>query len=725
MKRAVKIAIFLAAAAAIVLSACAVYFYSVTAGVKLQPGKLALSQTCVHVYDGEGREIEFTTGKEKVSLSDLPAYTANAFVAVEDKNFYRHGGFDYKRMGKALLKNIASFSFKEGASTISQQLIKNTHLSGEKTINRKLKEFRLTRALEQRYTKQEILELYVNSIYFGHNAFGICNASRFYFGKSATELTPAESAMLAALVKSPNRYSPFKNAEKCLSRRNFVLELMYRQNYIDSRQYGEALDQDLPESPAETGRNSYLDLVAEELTELFPDAETNEMNDLHVYTFLDGSLQKELEKSQADSGLCALVRDNRTNGIKALYTTAGLPERLPASTIKPLLVYAPALEENLISPATPVLDEAVDFSGYSPSNYGGGYGGYMSVRYALSRSVNIPAVKILNCVGCEKAVSYLEKMNLHVDGGDYSLALALGGMKRGFTLPALADAYATFANGGTFTPSRTVSRVENGKGKVLFRFEQKSRPVFSEDVCSLMNDMLTTAVKEGTAKKLRTLPFPVCAKTGTGANAGANTDAYTISYTKDDTVAVWLGNADNAPIQATGGGKPADIALKIYSFLYRNGAPQSFPDCKEIQKILLDKEEYEKNHRILRADPSAPQYLTVSELFRKSALPEGVSSRFSAPSIEKPAISIKNSTVCIELCQTEYYDYIVEREHNGKKVTVYSGKYRKKIYDNSVLAGEKYTYTVIPVYRGTQGTPVVLPTVCIGKTQETPDNWWE
>ncbi len=697
-------------------------YFSVTAGTKLQPEKLELTQNCVRVFDGNGEEIALS--KINASLSELPDYLPNAFVAVEDKRFYNHHGLDYKRMGKATMKNAVSFSFREGASTISQQLIKNTHLSGEKTLTRKLKEIKLTRQLEKRYTKKEILELYINSIYFGHSAFGIGSAARFYFGKEARDLTPAESATLAALVKSPNRYSPFKDAEKCLSRRNFVLTLMAEQGYLTSEQAEEAKNEPLPASPAPAEeKSSYLSLVWNELTELFPDVSSGD--ELYVYTFLDRTLQSELEKTQAESDVCVLVRDNAKNGIKAVYSTCGLLRRLPASAIKPLAVYAPALEENLISPATPVLDEKINYAGYSPANYGGQYGGYMSVRYALSRSVNVPAVKILNELGTERACSYLEKMNLSVAKNDRSLALALGGMKEGFTLSELADGYAVFADGGYYAPSGFIDRVMDGKHQTLYKHSPVKRVVFSEDVCCLVNDMLQTAAKEGTAKKLKSLPFPVCAKTGTGSSSAGNTDAYTIAYTKDDTVAVWLGNRDNSPVEATGGGLPANIALRILQTLYQNCSPATFPTSDQVIEIAFDKEEYETRHRLICADPLAPPYLTSKELFRKSAIPEGKSTRFSCPSIKKPLISVKNDAVVIELCQTQYYDYIVKRQCGDEIKTIYSGKYRQTICDNSVRQGEKYTYTVIPVWQGVEGVPVELPSVLIENRSEIPDRWWE
>lgn len=725
MKRSVKITLVIFGILAALMLSAFVFYFGVTGSSRLDAKKLTLDKTCIRVYDKDENQIE-TALHSDTDFSLFPEYLPNAFVAIEDKNFYSHHGFDYKRIAKAAMKNIASFSFKQGASTISQQLIKNTHLSSQKTITRKLKEYKLTRILEKRYSKEEILELYLNSIYFGHSAFGIGEAARYYFDKHVEELSPAECATLAALVKSPNRYSPFRDAEKCLARRNLVLKLMREQGYLSDAEYQTAIGTPLPVSPAENSSNAYLARVYEELTELFPDAKSSELGKLRVYTYYDAKLQAQLEKNKPESDVCILVRDNQTHGIKALHATAGTPKRLPASTIKPLLVYAPALENNLISPLTPVLDEKTNFGGYCPDDYNGASGEYMSVRYALSHSVNIPAVKILNELGIERGAKYLSKMDMQIERDDYSLALALGGMKEGFTLTQLADGYATFANSGEFSPSTTIARIDNEKGKTVFRFTPHGKRVFSEDVSFLMNDMLMTTAHEGTAKKLRGLPFPVCAKTGTAESAGKNTDAYTVSYTKNETVAVWLGNRDNAPVQATGGGLPANIALRVYEYLYANGAPDPFPEtCEGVERVSYDKEEYTSNHRILLADPAAPPLICGTDLFRTQALPQESSTRFSYPNISKPQISVKNGAVQIVLCQTQYYDYLIKRENRGKITTVYNGKYQQTICDNSVRSGEKYTYTVIPLYKGKEGTPVTLPPVQIKANTELPDNWWE
>ena len=725
MKRAAIIISAIFGAVGVLVLAAFIYYFGVTAGVRLDATRLSEDKAQVCVYDKDGEKIDLPALKQTASFSALPDYLPNAFVAVEDKRLYSHRGFDYRRIVKAAMKNITSFSFREGASTLSQQLIKNTHLSGEKTIKRKLKEMKLTRILEKNYSKNEILSLYLNSIYFGHSAFGVEEAAAYYFGKSAEVLDAAESAMLAALVKSPNNYSPFRAPEKCLKRRNFVLSLMRDQGFLDDSSYQAAIKKSLPEAPSETNEcgKSYLSRVFEEVSEIYPYEKA--LGNLKIYTYFDRNLQTRLENVKANSDFSSIVLDNRTHGVKACYSTIGSNiKRLPASLMKPLAVYAPALEENVVTPATPVLDEKTDFGGYSPNNYGGKFSGYVNVRYALAHSVNIPAVKILNILGVERATKYLQKMNLPLSKDDCSLALALGGMREGYTLSALADAYATFANQGNFSPARTIRRIETKDGKTLFEHKASIKQVFSEDVAFLITDMLKSAVNEGTAKKLRSLPFDIAAKTGTGANAAGNTDAYTVSYTTEDTVAVWLGNRDNSPVETTGGKLPAGIALEINRYLYQAHEPATFPVSEGVEKIAFDKEEYETNHALLRADPAAPPITELTEYFRKSAPPMAQSTRFSIPTIKKPSIFVKNGSVCIELCQTEYYDYIIKRNNNGKSVIIYEGKYQKTIYDNTVVDGQTYEYSVTPVYQGRAGEPVPLPSVHIQTQKTPPADWW-
>ena len=238
------------------------YFFAVTKDCRLDESKLLLPNMQICAYDDNGNKIAGASGfdnRETVCLTRLSKHTANAFICTEDKWFYSHNGFDFRRIVKAFWNNLKAGSFKEGASTISQQLIKNTHLSLEKTVKRKLQEWKLTATLEKQFSKDEILETYLNTIYFGHNAYGIQPASEFYFQKNADELTLGESAILAGLVKSPNNYSPFRNAEKCAKRRKTVLSLMLSQGAITQKAYDDALQEPLPSPRPQTGKSaSYL-----------------------------------------------------------------------------------------------------------------------------------------------------------------------------------------------------------------------------------------------------------------------------------------------------------------------------------------------------------------------------------------------------------------------------------------------------------------------------------
>lgn len=715
-----KIMLIVGAALLIALAAFVLFALVSTANVKLEPEKLHTESAQVQLLAGDGEKI--ASPKQYAELETLPPHLPAAFVAVEDKRFYAHGGLDVLRIGKAALRNIASFSFREGASTISQQLIKNTHLSGEKTIRRKLKEWKLTFELEKSYSKEQILELYLNSIYFGHSAFGVGSAAQYYFGKDAGELVPAESAMLAALVRSPNRYSPFRDGAACKERRDLVLDLMEEQGVLSAQEAKEAKETPLPQTPHENKTSGYVRLVFEELSETFPELDSEDK--LVVETYFDRALQQKMEAYPAECGCTLIAAENEGHALIAYHTTAGEIRRSPASLIKPLGVYAPALEEGLLSPATPLLDEPVSYGGYSPKNYDGKCAGYVSAREALARSLNIPAVKVMNSLTPKKSAQYLREMALPVYAEDETLALALGGMREGFTMRELLSAFLTLSDGGLFAPAKCIRRVTDESGKVLYERAEEKRRVFSEETSYLLSDMLRTAATEGTAKKLRTLPYFVSAKTGTGGTEKGNTDAYAMGYTSEHTLGVWLGNSDNSPILATGGGEPANELYALFKALYQERTPEAFVRPEGIVEAALDREEYENRHHLVLADPTAPAALTKKELFSAAHLPQTVSDRFSMPRIETPHIFVKNGVVCIRLCLTQYYDYEVKREGGGENKVIYRGKWQETVCDGSVRAGVRYTYTVTPFYGEKAGESAVLPSVRLDEGQ-LPEDWWE
>ena len=744
MKILKRLFLLLLISAVILFSLLVGYYLATTKDVSLVPEKLTLADNHLLVYDCNGEPIDNVSAfsiKQTTKLEDIPKHTQLAFVSIEDKRFYKHHGFDVRRIAKAALNNLKSRSFKEGASTISQQLVKNTHLTQEKTIKRKLQEWKLTNALEKRYSKEEILEKYLNSIYFGHNCFGITAAADFYFGKTPQELDLADSAILAGLVKSPNHYSPFKNVENCQRRKESVLSAMVRNGYVTSGDKEQALNKPLPLPTEHSSKNvGYLSFVFDELSAVAEELHLTLGGKIEIHTGLEPTLQAQLEGLTEEACNCdktAMVLDTPTGNFKACVSSVGNICRLPGSLIKPLLVYTPALEENLLSPATPILDESVNYSGYQPENFDGKYHGYQSARECVSKSLNIPAVKVLQSLGISKAAGYLEKLGLPVDKEDYSLALALGGMKKGFPLRELCGGYLTLANGGVYRDCGFISEIKLQDHTVYKRPDRQTQ-VFSEDSAYLMTDMLKSTTKIGTAKKLHSLPFDVAAKTGTVGTKNGNTDAYALSYTTRDLVAVWLGNADNTVIPHTGGGLPCNYLLKINEYLYgryqREGnPPPNFTMPNTVQRKTIDKLVYYDTHNIQLADELSPAEYTFDELFKTAALPAKKSDYFSNPRIPTPSIAIAGNQVQIRFGENAptFYRYKIDRYDYATHTTVYEGATIPLFVDDGIESAKSYIYTVIPLYNGREGIHVTLPAVSVQAPSENQEpsivdkDWWK
>ncbi len=720
------------------------YYLAVTRKVTLIPEKLIFNEQTLTVYDGNDtpvRNVFSHRFKQNTAIDDIPRHVQQAFVAVEDKRFYTHRGYDPRRILRASLNNVKAGGFKEGASTISQQLIKNTHLSQEKTIKRKLQEWKLTRELEKRYTKDEILECYLNTIYFGHGCFGITSAADFYFGKTPNELNLAEGAALAGLVKAPNHYSPFKNPQAYQRRRATVLTAMERNGNIRADERQTAIDAPLPQNEVVRKCVGYPDFLFDELAILAEQHSFKIGGKIEIYTYFDPQAQHSVESIAAQytqSDKTMLVLDTKTRGFKACVSTFGNRPRLPGSLLKPLLVYAPAIEEDILSPATPILDEKIRYGNYSPENYDGSYHGYVSARECVEKSLNIPAVKTLESLTVEKGAAYLKKLDLPVLQEDKSLALALGGMKEGYTLKDLTAAYATFANGGTYTDAAFISAVTINGVPVYTRKNSETK-VFSEETTYLMTDMLKSTAHRGTAKKLRTLPFEIAAKTGTVGTKKGNTDAYALSYTTSDVAAVWLGNADNKEILCTGGGTPCNLLYQINQSLYENYTSNGksitpFPTCQNISHVALDKTSYYDTHTLVLADDFSPPDGKFCELFKKSSIPLNKSTSYSQPTIHTPQIQVKDNRVEIHLDKRSprYYSYRIERYDYVTHTTIYKGNYQEIIYDKDLEYEKNYLYTVIPIYENIEGTPLPLPVVTTktktkNDNQETPipEEWWK
>ena len=580
-----------------------------------------------------------------VRLKDLPEYVPKAFIAIEDKRFYKHNGIDYIRIIGAFLNDLKTFSFKEGASTISQQLVKNTHLSNDRSIERKLKEIHITKQLEKNYSKDEILEKYLNILYFGNGLYGIESASNVYFGKPSKNLEIGEAAALAAIINSPVAYNPYKNQEKLIKRQKIILKAMLSNDFIDKEQYKAAIDIPLNFS-LEKNKNIqtlYSKYAVSESLELLKGSKKN-LTDCIIYTYFDHDAQNALKKSFDEfvpkavnnNGImpdyAGIIIDNNSLGISGFVSSDDdiyYTKRQPASSIKPLAVYTPALHNNLITTASLLLDEPVNYNGYSPKNYNGKHLGWISVRDAVSTSNNIAAVKVLKTVGIDTSIEFLSDMGIQLDEHDNGLSLALGGLYNGITLCDLTQAYTTFPNCGLYQKSSFIKKIQTKDGKVIFENRYNPKRIINEDTAYIMTDMLKSAVNNGTAKRLKNCEYAIAAKTGTNSylKTAQNNDAYCLSYTTKHTMGIWLGNLSNEKQSAlsfnvTGGTYPTMITKKTFDKLYENKKPLDFEKPNSVVYADIDLIEYNSNKTLTLANAQlAPRY-KKREIFSIRNMPQ-------------------------------------------------------------------------------------------------------
>ena len=559
-----------------------------------------------YIFDNQGNEITSLYDEQnriEILLESVPQDVQNAFIAIEDERFYEHYGVDPTAITRAFYINLRQREWTEqGGSTITQQLIKNAFLTPEKTFRRKIQEAWLSLEMERQYSKNEILELYLNQIYFAQGAYGIEAASNTYFNKSTDELSVAEAAMLAGIPRSPNYYSPFNNYEIAVQRQSQVLQKMLDLGFISDREYNEAMTEEiaLAEIPSRDYPYPYfIDYVIHhELVDILIDTPHYSTREeayeaiynmgLKVHTTLDVSVQTITEEVINDENLYpenwrvdmtkmkALMEESdyssypeevlSENGIpqpqgagvvanpvsgEVLALVGGreyskdnqdlryLSRRQPGSAIKPVTAYAPAMEEGLSSAGSVVDDSPFIRGSWAPENFDRNFSGLVTVREALVRSLNVPAVKTFLNVTPEIGLDYASKMGLStIHPNDYNLSTTLGGMTYGVTAFDMAQSFAVFANQGIKVEMHTISKIEDRKGEILYERRSNPEAVLSEETAFLMNDILKDVVRRGTAARLD-IGRPVAAKTGTTSD---NRDAYLVAYTPDTVVSFWMGH---------------------------------------------------------------------------------------------------------------------------------------------------------------------------------------
>lgn len=554
-------------------------------------------------------------GKYKqISLADLHDYTYMAFVAVEDKRFFHHGAIDCKRIVGAAISNAKSGSYKEGASTISQQLIKNTHLSGNKTLKRKMNEILLAHQLEETYSKYEILEMYLNTIYFGRNAYGIECAAEEYFGKHAKNLTIGESALLVGMVKAPNSYAPDKDIAKCTARRKVVLSTMLQEKVINQSEYKQALHEEITCKQRTSEGTTYASMAIAEACKLLNIKESKLYESNYVIeTYCNAAAQKLMANAAKKHVVTCTdgteanftsVLCNNYGGVQAFWAKGEkCASRQVGSILKPIAVYTPAMCENLICPASPVLDEETNFNGYKPCN-AGKYYGWTTVKNSVVKSLNVPAVKTLNMMTLPVCEKYLSKLGFE---GRQDMSVALGNVNGGMDALDVAKCYCTLANGGLANNVAFVSRITKNSKEVYSRKTQNER-VFDEQSTYLMTDMLASTAKMGTAKKLRGLNCAVAAKTGTVGNAKGNSDAIVAGYTTSRTFVAWY--FGKLPNEINGGSAPCEFALDyLGNFDDEKG---EFAEPSGIVRCTIDQKALTKEQKLIY-NPAGDAFLFSSK----------------------------------------------------------------------------------------------------------------
>ncbi|MGH6788943.1 MAG: transglycosylase domain-containing protein [Pseudolabrys sp.] len=529
-------------------------------------------------------------GGAVLSLKELPSYLPKAFVAIEDRRFYDHNGVDPFGIARAALANVLHRGYSQGGSTITQQLAKNLFLTQERTIHRKLQEVVLALWLERKFTKTQILELYLNRVYFGSGAYGVEQASQRYFGKSARHVTLAEAALLAGLVKSPSRLAPTRNFDGAEQRARIVLAAMADLHFINTSSEKIALAHP-PKIVAQPGTGS-VNYVADWIMDILNDVLGHVDEDIVVTTTIDGALQASAEKSLADelaqkgdkSGVSqgAVVAMTPDGAVRALvggrnysesqFNRAVAAKRQPGSAFKPF-VYLTALEHGL-TPDTLREDRPIKIKGWQPENYEHQYLGPVTLTKALAMSLNTVSVRLTMEFSPQAVIMTAHRLGI-ASKLEPNASIALGTSE--VSVLELTGAYATFANGGMAVTPHVIARIATAGGKLLYLHDAQSfGRIVDPSYVGMMNTMMQQTLTIGTARKADLPGWMAAGKTGTSQDFR---DAWFIGYTSHLVTGVWLGNDDGTPTKkTTGGSLPVEIWSRFMRTAHQGVTPAPLPD---------------------------------------------------------------------------------------------------------------------------------------------------
>lgn len=604
------------------------------------------TQETSQAYDTYGNLISEIKGEKSsyyIRYDEIPGYAVNAMIAIEDKNFMKHKGVDLKAMIRAaweLVKHKGEIT--EGGSTITQQLCKNIFLTSEVKFERKFKEIFLALALERKYSKEQIMEFYLNNIYFGNGYYGLEAASQGYFSRTAAQLSLSEITFLCAIPNNPTLYDPLDNRKNTLARRDRILKQMYDDGYLTKGEYIDAIDEKIKLNEKSIKKKNYIETYlyfcatealmeaqgfklkyefdSDAKREKYDKEYQEKYNECHqslyssgyqIYTSLDVKLQKKLQSAvnnvlvdfseKDENGIytlqgAATCIDNSTGKVVAIvggrsqksdfYTLnrAYQSFRQPGSTMKPLIVYTPAFEMGY-SPDSVLVDEPIEDG---PKNASGTYSGEITARNAIKYSKNTTAWKLLEEVGVDKGLSYLQEMEFSkICDGDYTLASALGGMTKGVSTVEMASAYSTIENDGIFRSPSCIVKILDSDGNVVYGAEEKGQRVYKQNACRMMTSTMVSVMTEpgATGVGCNLQGYTCAGKTGTTNDLK---DGWFVGYTRYYSTAVWVGYDIPRELPSLAGNSyPGKIWQTFMQDLHDSKGLKNrvFPDYEDIEGI--------------------------------------------------------------------------------------------------------------------------------------------
>lgn len=736
---------------------------------ELDPEQLVFSQAA-QLYDQNDEPFSQLVAAEnriKISYHDIPQVLEDAVISVEDVRFREHFGIDIRRLFGAVIANFKEGFGAEGASTISQQVVKNAFLSHEKKLERKIKEAYLTLKLEQKYSKDEILEMYLNAIYFGNGAYGVKQASILYFSKEdLNELTVADAALLAGLPQRPEGYNPLRNPEAAEKRRNIVIDLMEKHGKITSAQAAEAkaisVEEQLnPSEIKESEHQAFIDQVLSEV-EAMDGITPSDLYTagLKIYTTLDQEVQTTVEQvlqtdeiittypDNPDFEAGLTVIDTKTGEIKAIgggrkkqeakraFNYATDIRRQPGSTIKPILDYGPAIEYLQWSTGHILVDEPHTYSNGTPlNNYSRTYRGPVTMREALRDSLNIPAIKALQAVGVERAQTFAEEIGIPFYDGPMTEAYGIGGFASGISTLDLAGAYAAFGNEGIYTKPHTVRKIEFPDGRVI---ETKPKPkvAMNDYTAFMITDMLKTVVSSGTGRSAAVPGLPIAGKTGTtnfdnadkrryGIPEGGVPDVWFAGYTTNYSIAVWTGYerfGEGNYLYGNSTGLARQIFKEVMSRISQGKDSPDFKQPPSVVKVAI-----ERSTGLLPSE-FTPESEIIYEYFVKGTEPTSVSDSFdgvSAPSDFMGKYDEENDQIILTWTYPETdKDVTFRLTQYGPEAEVNTVTINDYQYIISNPSGGTHRFELVAILDGTEESKAVSTEISVNKDSddnEIPD----